>query len=218
MHRILWLGLLMLLNVPISSFASKVDCTDGEVWQKAARGHSAEECQEKLRLFESTCQEGTAQSTSGSVNRTFAENYCLQALLNKELDRRLRPLKKKNPAQFKSEMALQKNFNLAQSNVCYELNSCDGTMYRQTRADCILSLTKWRLDQATQINLGQLTLASTTGKVPDIVAKNELRQFIDLLCNMPAEIFATKAPAKACRDSIQKSFLDAAGELCEKDP
>ena len=193
------------------------DCSQ-EKWDNIA-GKTATECHEAVDKLARSCGPGFAepdQSTRGVIIEKFAETHCLKSIVNGELDKRLLPLKKADPAEFKNEMKLQKAFNLASEKACNTFNSCVGTVNSMTRAECFLTVTRWRLEQVNQVNANNFSLPESKVSSENRVALKaiaELKEFSELVCKMPKNVFQGQYPPHDCVDRVVEGFSSAVGEL-----
>lgn len=198
---------------PILVLADEVDCMDSDSWTEAIHGKTADECSQSISDFMKGCEKASQSSPAVMVNRILSENLCLKSVLNQTLDQRLLTLKKNDTQSFKIEMETQKNFNQAAQEICQQLNACDGTMYRMTKAQCELSLTQLRLRQAKAILDKNLSFAEI--KKRSAFKNTHVQNFVEGLCRLPKEFFLKTRVPENCTELAFQEFVAAAGARCK---
>lgn len=193
-----------------------VDCSDPTSFV-GIKGKTIKECNDAVQAFSKKCEQDILLSTAGEVSFKVAEANCLNDLMNSELDKRLLPLKKSDPAQFKSEMKLQKAFNTASTKACTAYNACSGTMYKVTRAECGIYILQYRIKQIEQINNKGLDIArAKTGFKLDAKLSpiGEIKDYADLTCKMPIDVFKGGKILDNCSPSVTEEFTAALNGDC----
>ena len=186
---------IFLLVLPLPIHAKERTCNLHQIPKKPSNARSCEAA--GAVLFKADECIGT---TAGMRELTAALNKCFTFLMNKDLDTRLLQLKTKDPAQFKSEMEIQKHFNLGIKAQCGRYYNCKGSMYPMLGDDCYLSFTKARALQATLILNKKLGLGNGE---PQGHWLPEMQTFVQKFCEMPAEVWQEK---KAPKDCVSKAL------------
>jgi hypothetical protein len=176
---------------------------------------SVDDCVSAAKAQEKQCKTDECQSTNAQVSRLFDEVKCLKTVMNSELDKRLLALKKSDQKQFKSEMKLQKDFNAGLDAACEAFNSCVGEDYTGVyRALCYVEGTKWRAEQAHDINSNQLHLSTKKPKptvLKGVSTIANVQTFVDELCAMPKDVFSDKHSPEKCKDLVLQNFAIIVG-------
>ncbi len=175
-------------------------------------------------------EEGFAAVERMSVNRTvdecrriaklphyaicptfFARGYhaavtnCLREAMNRELDRRLLPLKKVDLVEFHREMEIQKHFNKALDatvDAIYPTEPSTGDFHDSFRAT--VALLDLRARQAASANRGELAISRAPAAPRDAL---RFKAFADALCAAPALWKAT--PPTECEARVRGEIQDA---------
>ncbi len=142
-------------------------------------------------------------------------NRCHADVMNRELDKRLLPLKEKDPVQFAKEMTLQKEFNEAVKKFCDRYAECGGTMYQYVVPSCYAGLNQYRTDQAIQVNKNQLVLPNEV-----VTAKwsKDFKGFAEQFTVYPEEVWkGKKIPSNRTErvlSEIEKVIQVKGDDLC----
>jgi hypothetical protein len=132
--------------------------------------------------------------------------------MERELDRRLLPLKRVDPAAFRREMALQKAFNEALRQTCDDVmvgEPSTGDFRGAFR--CATFLIELRTRQVEAVHAGGLEEAQ-----PPAAAVKKARRFRGFAARLCAETALWKgAPPASCEERVLSS-LDAALEAATK--
>jgi hypothetical protein len=132
---------------------------------------------------------------------------CYKKVMEVELDKRLLPLKKSNPEEFKKEMKLQAEFNNAiLDDFCI---SSDWSAIGGGTAGCYADLTQYRSSQAAAINTHQLVL---TGSSPQTkLVRQKALTFAQGLCQLPAEVWKEGKTPSNCVEKVLSEIEKAHG-------
>lgn len=142
-------------------------------------------------------------------------NQCHAHVMNRELDKRLLPLKEKDPMQFAKEMTLQKEFNDAVKKFCDRYAECGGTMYQYIVPSCYAGLNQYRTDQAIAVNKNQLFLPNEV-----VAAKwsKDFKGFAEQFTVYPEEVWkGKKIPSNRTErvlSGIEKVIQVKGDDLC----
>ncbi len=158
-------------------------------------GHTPKECAAAAKKYGAGkyehCYEQSGESWLG--NLAFVESMCAQGAMERELDKRLLVLKTKDAAQFKKEMALQKDYNKGMKKFCEEWSG--GTAGRYNEPGCHTTYYTYRFALAEKINGSALEFSDKPAKKkPNPL----LAPFAKQLCELPKEVWKDKAPPKDC--------------------
>jgi hypothetical protein len=131
---------------------------------------------------------------------------CFQGALERELDRRLVPLKQADTTAFHREMALQKHFNEAVRKTCDDV-----LLGEQSTGDfrgtfrCTTFAIELRAKQAADINAGGLEL--TREPATKVVRAKQFKTFATELCALPS--LWKGAPPSSCEERVMGELEDA---------
>jgi hypothetical protein len=147
-----------------------------------------------------------------------ADRDTARRAMNASLDARLNPLKKANPAQFDSEMRLQKSFNEAVTKFCeasYAENG--GSVAPMCMADCEQALYLYREKQSDAANGKRLSLSG--GLRVLVRSKDLFSDFYKGLCALPSELWSNQSAPKDCEDAAARDMAQAfpapeEGDVC----
>lgn len=194
----------------------------------ASTAQAQDICNEKIQVKGSSiarCDQSSAKYNTKKYNNCSTTSWfsdlsssvlnCYTKVMNKEWDERLLTLKKTNAEEFKKEMNLQKEFNLALKNFCQEFEKCDGTVFTPVQAGCDSGLVRYRSEQIQKIKQNQLSLVE--GKKVD---KNGLKfkKFAEALCALPSDLWKDAQMPADCEnkalEEIQKNLRLNSEDVC----
>jgi hypothetical protein len=197
------------------AFAKKLDCASDD-FPKVKPPESIEQCENAIdNAVKTQCRGGITGSEFGELQRSYELGGCLKFHMDKALDVRLLKIKVDQPALFKKEMKLQKDFNLATEFNCQLLNDCEGSMHKRAQADCQNELYRWRDGVARKINEKRLEPGPNSDE-KKINPRLKLA-FLKNLCEMPADVFKDGKIPSNCEKRFRTDYLKALGGDCSQE-
>lgn len=194
--------LILSLNFCIISSITAT-ANEDDYYSSDFKNASLQSCDNVFHKLEDKCQDMICRDIL--VN---AWAICWKKSMNTELDKRLLQLKKSDPIQFHSEMALQKSFNESTEMLCSKDCGSGGTMKGIPYHFCLIDAYKYRAAQAIQINHHQLSVPEKGAFIPKSSHKKKPKDnkfyhaFAKMLCSMPSSIWAEGIIPPDCQKKV----------------